>query len=45
MILKGSDCAFGSIAVVRVRRDKLKFNDIVVKKLFEAARGFIIQLL
>jgi hypothetical protein len=30
---------------VRVRRYKLEFNVIGVEKLFEATRGFIVQLL
>jgi hypothetical protein len=45
VILEGSDRLFGGIAVVRVRRYKLEFNAIGVEKLFEAMRGFIVQLL
>jgi hypothetical protein len=45
VILEGSDRSFGGIVVVRVRQYKLEFNVIGVEKLFEATRGFIVQLL
>jgi hypothetical protein len=33
VILEGSDCSFGGIAVVRVRQYKLEFNVIGAEKL------------
>jgi hypothetical protein len=45
MIFECPDCSLGSIAMMPVRGDKLKFNVIVVKELFGATGGFIVQLL
>jgi hypothetical protein len=45
MIFERPNCALGSIATMQVQGDKLEFNVIVVKELFEATGGFIVQLL